>query len=113
MPTMTDAQRDQIDKMSHLEMCRAWRFGRHNDPLITGIAGDYLCRRIQAGGGFTPDISRQIGWDWPDASPELPNPKHRDAGIAKLLTGCGSPAAGGVFCDLYRPPWRRDRGRAQ
>jgi hypothetical protein len=63
MPTLTDAQRDQIDNMSHIEMCRTWQFARRDDPIIAGAAGGYLYRRLQALGGFTPDISRQIGWD--------------------------------------------------
>ena len=63
MPNLTDAQRDEIDQMSHFELCRAWRFGKPGDPLITGLAGDYLCRRLQALGGFTPEMSRKIGWD--------------------------------------------------
>jgi hypothetical protein len=63
MPTLTDTQRNQIDQMSRLEMCRALRFGNAGGPLIAGIAGDYMLKRLQALGGFPRDISRQIGWD--------------------------------------------------
>jgi CheY-like chemotaxis protein len=66
MPTLTDTQRDRIDQMSRLEMCRALRFGKAGDPLIAGIAGDYLLKRLQGLGGFPLNISRQIGWMWSD-----------------------------------------------
>jgi len=63
MSTLTDIQRDQIDNMSHLEMCRVWRLGTSGDPLTTGPLRDYLSKRLQSFGGFTPDINRQLGWD--------------------------------------------------
>jgi hypothetical protein len=63
MPALTDAPLHQVDTMSHIDLCRAWRFSKPGDPLTTGIVGDYLARRIRSLGGFTPEVSRHIGWD--------------------------------------------------
>jgi hypothetical protein len=63
MPALIDALQQQVDTMCHIDLCRAWRFSKPGDPLTTGIVGNYLARRIQSLGGFTPEVSRQIGWD--------------------------------------------------
>jgi hypothetical protein len=63
MPHLTEALKSQIDNMSHLDMCRRWRFAKSDDPCIAGMAGDYLARRIQALSGVNPAVSTQIGWD--------------------------------------------------
>lgn len=51
----------EIDKMSHTELARRWRFGL--DDFWCGESGDYATKRFQELGGFTPEISKQIGWD--------------------------------------------------
>jgi hypothetical protein len=63
MSTLTEALKNQIDNMSHLDMCRIWRFAKSDDPCLAGIAGDYLSRRIQTLGGVTRAINRQMEWD--------------------------------------------------
>ena len=63
MRVLTEALKNQIDSMSHLEICRAWRFAKPDDPRVAGMAGEYLARRIEFLGGFTSAISSQIGWD--------------------------------------------------
>jgi hypothetical protein len=61
MPALTEELKTEIDAMSHLDICRTWRFARPDDPCVAGMAGDYLSRRIQSLGGFTPAISSQMG----------------------------------------------------
>ena len=51
----------QIDVMSHEDLCRRWRFSK-GDPLFQGEAGDHFATVLKAKGGFTPEISKQIGW---------------------------------------------------
>ncbi len=51
-----------IDNMTHMELCRMWRFATPGDPLLQGEAGDYFKARLDSFGGFTPAISKAIGW---------------------------------------------------
>ncbi len=65
---MDEKQEDfktQIDELSHEDMCRMWRFG--NIPAqwrdSTNPASKYFQERLfQHFGGFTPEISKRIGW---------------------------------------------------
>lgn len=60
---MTDAQRAEIDAMSHYELARRWRFATDGDLLMQGEAGSHLKYRLFTEfGGFTPAISKSLGW---------------------------------------------------
>ena len=53
----------QIDGMSHYDLCRRWRFARPGDPMFQGEVGEYYKHRLfQELGGFTPEISKDLGW---------------------------------------------------
>ena len=53
----------QIDSMEHYEMCKVWRFSPSGDPRLTGAAGLYFQERLfKHFGGFTPEISKSLGW---------------------------------------------------
>lgn len=59
---MTDAIKSQIDAMSHIELCRVWRHAPVGDERLQGDAGSYFKERLSSFGGFTPEISKLIGW---------------------------------------------------
>jgi hypothetical protein len=60
---MTAEQKAQIDAMSQYELCRLWRFAKTGHPLISGDTGEYFAQRLKEMGGFTPEISKALGWD--------------------------------------------------
>jgi len=61
---MTEEQKAKIDSMSHYELCRIWRFSKVGDPLLQGETGVYFKERLFTHfGGFTPEISKSLGWD--------------------------------------------------
>lgn len=52
-----------INDMTHEELCFTWRFAPIGSPLVQGRAGDRLRERLfEEMGGFTPEISKKIGW---------------------------------------------------
>ena len=53
----------RIDSMSREDMARAWRFAPSGDPRFQGAAGKYFEERFKELGGFSPEISKKIGWD--------------------------------------------------
>ena len=57
-----DEIKNEIDQMSHYELCRVWRFAKIGDPRFQGEAGDYFAQKLKEAGGFTPEISKAIGW---------------------------------------------------
>lgn len=59
---MTEEQKAQIDAMSQVELCRLWRHAESGHPLLQGDAGAYFKQRLDAAGGFTPAISKLVGW---------------------------------------------------
>jgi hypothetical protein len=60
---MTPEDKAKIDAMSHYELCEHWRFAKSGDPLFQGENGDYFKHKLfDEYGGFTPEISKQIGW---------------------------------------------------
>ena len=60
---MTAEERVRIDAMSHVEMARMWRHAGDYEPLLSGETGDYFRKVLfETHGGFTPAISREIGW---------------------------------------------------
>lgn len=65
---MTDEEiqkhKADIDKLSHEEMARLWRFSLAGRPYFrVGPVSAYFDKRFQELGGFTSEISKKIGWD--------------------------------------------------
>jgi len=61
---VTDAQRKQIDAMTQIEMARLWRFHPVGHPIFQGETGAYFKKVFfEEKGGFTPAISRELGWE--------------------------------------------------
>ncbi len=59
---MTPEQKAIIDNMSQEKLCSKWRFASVGDPLLQGDTGDYFSKRLKEMGGFTPKISKKLGW---------------------------------------------------
>jgi len=58
-----------INRMTHVDMARAWRFCRVNSFFDAAVLFDYNApyyavfrKRFDDFGGFTPEISKLIGW---------------------------------------------------
>ena len=61
--TLTPERKAKIDSMSHYDMCRTWRFAKTGNWMIMGECGDYFKKRLfDELGGFTPEISKSLGW---------------------------------------------------
>jgi hypothetical protein len=55
--------KDNIDKLTHEEMCRMWRFSPSGHPYFQkGEVFDHFEKRFNDFGGFTSTISKKIGW---------------------------------------------------
>lgn len=59
---MTIEEKNKIDSMSQYELCRLWRFAYPGHPLLQGDTGNYFSKCLKEKGGFTPEISKQLGW---------------------------------------------------
>jgi hypothetical protein len=61
---MTKEQKADIDAMTQEDMARLWRFAPSGHPYfnIQNEARDYFDKKFR---GFTPEISKKIGWDAP------------------------------------------------
>lgn len=60
---MDNAMRWRIDGLTRFDMARIWRFAPSGDPMLQGEAGDYFKQRFFGDfGGFSPAISRSLGW---------------------------------------------------
>ena len=59
---MTPEQKERIDNMTQGELCKKWRFAPMGDPLLQGDTGDYFSKILKEKGGFTPEISKGLGW---------------------------------------------------
>lgn len=59
---MTDAEKKEIDSMSQYELCRRWRFAEVGDTLFKNDTGDYYAKVLKEKGGFTPEISKRLGF---------------------------------------------------
>ena len=59
---MTVGEKREIDAMTQKEMCYRWRFGKAGDPLFIQETGIYFAEVLKEKGGFTPEISKEIGW---------------------------------------------------
>lgn len=62
---MTNEEKEKIDKMTQFEMARMWRFSPSGEPLLQGDTGKYFSEVFQKKGGFTPEISKSLGWQKP------------------------------------------------
>ena len=58
---------DRINAMSREEMCRLWRFAPSGHPYFDCKLPYYAVfkTRFDALGGFSPEISKAIGWEAP------------------------------------------------
>lgn len=67
-----DTTIDQVNRMTHEELCRHWRF----DPVGSWIHGDPVTERAMERyrefGGMTVEISKKIGLDKPGIAWEQP-----------------------------------------
>jgi len=56
---------EKINNMTHRDMCIAYRFAKCGDPIFDNRLPLYIIfkKRFDAFGGFTPEISKDIGWD--------------------------------------------------
>lgn len=59
---MREDTKQRIDNMDREEMARHWRHAPIGDPLFFGEAGEYFEKRFRELGGFSPEISKKIGW---------------------------------------------------
>ena len=59
---MTPEQKAIIDSMCQEALCSKWRFARVGDPLLQGDTGEYFSKVLKEKGGFTPEISKKLGW---------------------------------------------------
>jgi hypothetical protein len=61
---MIKAKKD-IDNMSQYEMAKLWRFATLGHPYFDKTNGDisqYFIKKFMEKGGFTSELSKQIGW---------------------------------------------------
>ena len=64
---MTDEEiqghKDDIDKLSREAMCRLWRFTPSGHVYFQyGPVHDHFAKRFKDFGGFSPQISKALGW---------------------------------------------------
>ena len=59
---LTDEIKAQIDAMGREDMARKWRFATTGDPLFQDEVGVYFKERFNKLGGFSPEISKRLGW---------------------------------------------------
>ena len=57
--------KEAIDKMSQLELARLWRFAPSGHIYFDSSLplAEYFREKFKEKGGFTPSISKRIGWD--------------------------------------------------
>ena len=55
----------EIDKLSHEEMAKLWRFAEVGHPYFDrrNELSDYFASRFQKLGGMTLEVSKKIGWE--------------------------------------------------
>lgn len=66
--TDKDIQRykDKIDTLTRYEMCKMWRFAPSGHLYFRGDYPelyDHFAKRLKELGGFTPEISKSLGWE--------------------------------------------------
>ena len=64
---LTPEIKAEIDALSQYELCRIWRFAKTGHKYLVGIdegtVGHYFAARLKEKGGFTPEISKSLGWE--------------------------------------------------
>jgi len=60
-PDEIKAWKEKIDKLSHIEMCRLWRFAPIGHIFFNPHLSKHFNKRYQKFGGMTPKISKIIG----------------------------------------------------
>jgi hypothetical protein len=62
----TENYKEEIDNLTHEEMCNYWRNGGGN-PIWFDVREEsskyFHDRLFKHFGGFTPEISKKVGWD--------------------------------------------------
>lgn len=65
---------EEVESAAQLQLCRWWRFlkspgqsaigsDHFTETLnLEGTIMDRIVERVEEGGGFTPEISKQLGW---------------------------------------------------
>jgi hypothetical protein len=55
----------QIEAMTQYDMCLRWRFAKSGDPFFRRDLPlfEKFNKRFKELGGFTPEISKDIGWE--------------------------------------------------
>ena len=60
---LTEARKKIISELSHYDMCDLWRSAPSGSWMLMGDCGDYFKKRLfEHFGGFTPAISKSLGW---------------------------------------------------
>jgi len=59
---LTAPRKAEIDAMTQFQMAKLWRFAKAGSPYFQGEVGVYFTKVFQEKGGFTPEISKAIGW---------------------------------------------------
>ena len=55
--------KEEIDKLTHEDMARMWRFARPGHPYFQhGPIYDYFQKRFDSFGNWNPRLSKKIGW---------------------------------------------------
>ena len=64
MSDLTPELKQEIDDMSQLEMAHHWRFDSTPSRYFGNSleVGDYFQKVFKEKGGFTPEISKRLGW---------------------------------------------------
>ena len=64
-PEEIEAINQEIDGMDQESMARRWRFAPSGDPIFRNDLPFYdrFKKRFDELGGFTPEISKRIGWE--------------------------------------------------
>ena len=52
----------RVDSMSRKEIAYKLRFGKSGDELFKGENYDYMKERFEKLGGWSPELSKEIGW---------------------------------------------------
>lgn len=53
----------EVEKSSHVDLCRWYRFLSSPKNSAQGDVMDRISKRMKFFGGFTPAISKEIGWE--------------------------------------------------
>jgi hypothetical protein len=63
----TEAEKiEEIQNMSHFEMCKLWRFAESGHEYFDSskpYSAIFMKRLFDDLGGFTPEISKELGWE--------------------------------------------------